>query len=377
MTPCRSRRGSLAVLLVLLTLLALLGLTFLSRTSGERQLTAQLLAHERSQCVAEAAIAEAFWTVQKTMNTTGSAWFAAMRQPSSSSVPTQTFVPARAARLLEELAGAGPPVPKVDVELRFLGAAPLAGLAADPAEKTGYLQASAAVTIGSVKRVHRLVREVRVARTAPAAPLDAFSFWICAGPGAGALRGPGGLPGTPPGPHDAAVKLALEQSWKYSWGGQRARFPFARARVSEYYPDWKTFLDRRTDASRTILLSGVVLVADTADATLSGVRLAGNGALWVTDCSLKLAAVAVAKGDLPQLAVLGPGKKLELTGYLPGSVFRGSLAVPEGTLVTEADLTIEGSVLADRWSIPPNTTLRHSRAADPFLVTLSEATYAP
>ncbi|MBI4868022.1 MAG: hypothetical protein HY816_13840 [Candidatus Wallbacteria bacterium] len=369
----RGRRGNLAVVLVLVTVAVLLGITFLGRAGAERQLTAQLLAHQRAVAVSAAAEAEAFLHVQKTMNSPGEVWFDAFRAPPAAPAAVQKFGAPRAGRLLEEMAGRDA---RLEVELKLYGAVPMTGPAIDAAEKTAWLEASTRVTIGSVVRSHRVLREVRVARTAPPAPLDAFTLWLHSGPSAGALRVPAGLPGSSITGLPAAAKRAIEQDWSYSWGGPRGRFPFSRGRVSEYHDSWKSFHRRHGGPGANIRLDGVTVVADPAGGTLERGTLSGSGALWVTDGDLRLDAVAVAPNARPVLAVLAPGKRLELSSCPAGSVHRGTLWVPEGTLVTEPGLTLEGTVIADRWSIPPSTTLRPAPTpAPPCLATLSEATY--
>jgi hypothetical protein len=363
------------VVVLSLALVTMLVFTFLTRTGGERRLTAQLLAVERSRAAGEAAVAEAFWSVQKTMNTSGD-WFRQLRQPPGAATASLAAVPTRALDLLREMAG-GQEV-KLDCTLRLLGATPLSLGPCEPAEKLACLEAEAAVTIDGVERKLRRLREVRVVRRGPPPPLDAFTCWVFAGPGAGAIRAPGGLPGTGPSPLDAAVRQTLEGTWTYTWGSQRNRFPFLRSRVSEYYADWKSFLEARLGPGGDLTLSGVVLVADTADGHLTGCRLSGNGALWVPDASLRLSGVGTAPGDLPQVVVLGQGKRLELTDYPAGATVRAWLAVPDGTLVTEPGLTLEGGVYADRWQVPPGTVLRAPSPPlpDPYLATLSEVSFA-
>ena len=366
-------KGSLAVAVLSVALVLMLVFTFLARSGGERRLTAQLLAVERSRAAGEAAIAEALWSVQKTMNTSGD-WFRQLRQPPAAAAATLTAVPSRALGLLREMAG-GQTV-RLDCTLRLLGATPLPGGPCEPGEKLAYLEAEVAVGIDGVERKLRRVREARVVRCGPPPPLDSFTSWVFSGPGAGAVRAPGGLPGTAPAPLDPAARQTIEGTWTYNWGSRRNRFPFLRSRVSEYYADWKSFLDARLEPGGDLRLSGVVLVADTADGQLSGCRLRGNGALWVPDASVRLSGVGTAPGELPQVVVLGPGKRLELTGYPTGATVRAWLAVPDGTLVTEPGLTLEGGVYADRWQAPSGTVLRAALPPDPFLATLSEVSFA-
>ncbi|MBI4871212.1 MAG: hypothetical protein HY814_06555 [Candidatus Riflebacteria bacterium] len=373
----RSRHGSLlAVLLVVLTA-SILGLTFLARTGGERRLTEQLLSMERARAAGDAAIAEAFWSVQKTMNTSGSVWYRELRLPAARGAAVQPFTPVRAQKLLADLAGSVAPAPRVTATLALKAPVPLGSPHADPAEKTAYLQAEACVTIRGQERCYRAFREVRVTRTFPLAPLEAFSLWVFSGLGAGTLRAPSGFPGQAPRPLDPAVRGVLEQGWTYDWAGRRNRFPFVRERVSEYYADWVGFLARRRDASGTIRLDGVVLVADTSDGSVSGGQLDGNGALWVTDSGLRLSGVTVAAGAHPQLVVLASGKRLELANYAAGASFRADLAVPCGTLLTEAGLKLEGSIYAGRWDPAPGNALRSVPSPEALQVTLSEVTLVP
>ncbi len=371
----RDRRGSLALILLLIAVVFSLALTFLSRTSGERHLTRRLLLAERAEQMAEAAVAEAFWSVQQTMNRSGTEWYRQFRLPAPQAGAEQVVTLPESLRLMGEASRSEGGESSVECALRLRGLQPLQDPAAEPEEKTGFLEADVRVTIGPVVRRLRRVREVRVVRVGPPALLAPFTLWVTGAPGPGSIRAPGGLPGSPPGTLDPAILRAARRDWTYRWGSSRSGYPFSRARVSQFHATWQEFLDRTVDAAGTVHLAGVTVIGEAGDHELKQVSLTGQGALLLMEGSLTLRDVSVPQESDPKIAVLAQGAVLEVDPGGTSSPFRGHLMAPEGEVVTAPGLVIEGSVHAGQWDRSSPVTLRSRRQPLPHVVTLSEVSF--
>ena len=379
----RGAGATMVVILVILVVIFILGMSYLNYMKSEARLTTRMLQNTTAAYLSEAAIDEAVLHVRKRMNEPGDDWYEIFRKPVSeleNNPVTKDFSPVETRNFV---AGSA-----CNVTITF---EKVTRFKDDPApdpdglEKCGALKFVSKVKLGNAEVSVEVKKDVKVVSLAIPAPLDNYTLWLREGEGSAGSRkiaGPDAFSGTTPvisldsvNPGDADYEKI--SNWQYTLSGEdRDNYPLCKQKASYLFNDLEDYRKYFHNGniyklSGDTVIHSILLPSLSSPLELNG-RMVGNGKLIFTGHVVRLDNLVVdGTLHLVVLRKLSPSLHcVELDGYA-GTPFSGTIAVPDGAIVSSDSAKVSGSVYAKYWFYKPGNTIEFSQP-NGYLVTLSE-----